>query len=175
VLAAGWIVASAAPLLAVLLWKLYGGSLYPPELTAVAAGHLLNAGLTIALSAATAAIAEHPSTAAIATLSVTVGTWIVNFIAAVQGGLWERVAGYTPTAMVAQFQHGLVRLDVVLIAFTLVIAGLTIAAVWVRLGVAVRRRAAESILVGALASVVVLVCSFANASWDASENRMHSF
>src|SRR5205823_6359820 len=58
---------------------------------------------------------------------------------------------------------------------TLVIAGLTIAAVWVRLGVAVRRRAAESILVGALASVVVLVCSFANASWDASENRMNSF
>ena len=59
---------------------------------------------------------EHPSTAAILTLSVTVGTWIINFVAAVHGGVWERAAGYTPTAMVAEFQHGLIRLDVVLIA-----------------------------------------------------------
>ena len=47
-------------------------------------GHLLNAGLTIALAAAAASMTEHPSTAAIVTLSVTVGTWIINFIAAVQ-------------------------------------------------------------------------------------------
>ena len=72
-------------------------------------GHLLNAGLTIALAAAAASITEHPSTAAILTLSVTVGTWILNFVAAVHGGVWERLAGYTPTAMVAEFQHGLVR------------------------------------------------------------------
>ena len=82
----------------------------------MALGHLLNAGLTIALAAAAASLTEHPSTAAILTLSVTVGTWIVNFVAAVQGGIWERAAGYTPTAMVAEFQHGLVRLDVVLVA-----------------------------------------------------------
>ena len=72
--------------------------------------------LTIALASAGRIVAEHPSTAAILTLGVTVGTWIVSFVAAVHGGFWERAAGYTPTAMVAQFQHGLVRLDVVLIA-----------------------------------------------------------
>ena len=97
---------------AVVLWRSYGGSVYPPELAAVAAGHVLNAALTIALAAAAASLTDHPSTAAIVTLSVTVGTWIVNFIAAVHGGVWERAAGYTPTAMVAEFQHGLVRLDV---------------------------------------------------------------
>jgi len=59
----------------------------------VAFGHMLNAGLTIALASAAAALTEHPSTAAILTLSVTVGTWILNFIAAVQGGIWERLAG----------------------------------------------------------------------------------
>src|SRR5438552_8899704 len=32
VLLAGWIVAMAAPLLAILLWKTYGGATYPPEL-----------------------------------------------------------------------------------------------------------------------------------------------
>ena len=87
---AGWLIASSAPLLAIVLWKSYGGTIYAPELVTVVLGHLLNAGLTIALAAAAAAVAEHPSTAAILTLSVTVGTWIVNFIAAVQGGWWER-------------------------------------------------------------------------------------
>src|SRR4029453_15964751 len=140
VLAAGWIVASAPPLIAILMWRAYGGTIYIPELLTVAAGHLLNAGLTIALGAATAAVTEHPSTAAIVTLAVTVGTWIINFVAAIHGGIWQTLAGYTPTAMVAEFQHGLVRLDVVLIAAALVAFGLLLAAIWMRVGIAVTRR-----------------------------------
>jgi len=175
VLLAAWIIASIAPVIAIVLWKSYGGTVYAPELATVVAGHLLNAGLTIALAAATASVTEHPSTAAILTLSVTVGTWIVNFIAAVQGGLWERAAGYTPTAMVAQFQHGLVRLDVVLIALALVLAGLALAAVWMRLGVQVRRRAYESIALGALTAAILFASTFATVSWDTSESRANSF
>jgi ABC-2 type transport system permease protein len=175
VLIGGWAVASLAPLVAVLLWKSYGGSIYAPELATVALGHVLNAGLTIALAAAAAAVAEHPSTAAILTLSVTVGTWILNFIAAVQGGIWERMAGYTPPAMIAQFQHGLVRLDVVLIAAALVIAGFVFAAIWLRLGMPVRRRVQESIALAAGAVLVVVSSSAAAASWDLSESRVNSF
>jgi ABC-2 type transport system permease protein len=175
VLFSAWIVASLAPLIAVVLWRSYGGAIYLPELTTVAAGHLLNAGLTVALAASTAAITEHPSTAAILTLTVTVGTWIVNFIAAVQGGVWERVAGYTPTAMVAEFQHGLVRLDVVLIAAALTLSGLVVAAIWMRLGMPVRRRAYESTALGALTAATLFACSFITPSWDFSENRMNSF
>ena len=175
VLLGGWIIASLPPLAAILLWKSYGGSLYPPELATVALGHLLNAGLTIALAAAAASLTDHPATAAILTLSVTVGTWIVNFIAAVQGGVWERAAGYTPTAMVAQFQHGLVQLDVVLIALMLIAAGLGVAAVWMRLGVSVRRRVYESIALGGFAAAVVFAGTFASASWDTSESRANSF
>src|ERR1700704_3185483 len=117
---------------------------------------MLNAGLTIALAAAMASISDHPSTAAILTLSVTVGTWILNFVAAVQGGIWERAAGYTPTAMVAEFQHGLIRLDVTLVACALVAAGLCIGAIWMRLGEAVYRRVAGSVAVLAIASAAVL-------------------
>ncbi len=175
VLLGGWIVASLPPVIAILLWRRYGGSLYPPELASVAAGHLLNAGLTIALASATAAVTEHPSTAAILTLSVTVGTWIINFIAAVHGGVWERAAGYTPTAMVAEFQHGLVRLDIVLVALALIAAGLLLASIWLRIGVPVRRRAYESAAVGALAAAALFACTFVSASWDVSEDRASSF
>ena len=175
VLMAGWIIASAPTVLAVLLWRSYGGSVYPPELGTVVFGHLLNAGLTIALASAAASLTDHPSTAAIVTLSVTVGTWIINFIAAVQGGVWERVAGYTPTAMVAEFQHGLVRLDVLLTAGALVLFGLVVAAIWMRIGVAVQRRLYESVGVGALAAAAIFACTFLTANWDFSENRMNSF
>ena len=175
VLLAGWTIASAPTLAAVGLWRSYGGSVYPPELAAVATGHWLNAGLTIALAAAAASLTDHPSTAAIVTLSVTVGTWILNFIAAVHGGAWELAAGYTPTAMVAEFQHGLIRLDVLLAAALLVTAGLALATVWMRLGVAVRRRAYESVALGGVTAAAVFACTFVNVNWDLSENRMNSF
>ena len=175
VLLAGWVIASAPTLAAIALWRSYGGSLYPPELAAVATGHVLNAAITIALAAAAASLTDHPSTAAIVTLSVTVGTWILNFIAAVHGGAWERAAGYTPTAMVAEFQHGLVRLDVLLAAALLVAGGLALAAIWMRLGIAVRRRAYESIALGGATAAAVFACTFVNANWDLSENRMNSF
>ena len=175
VLVGGWLIASGAPLLAIVLWRSYGGSVYPPELMTVLLGHFLNAGLTVALAAATASLTEHPSTAAILTLGVTVGTWIVNFIAAVQGGIWERVGAYTPTAMVSEFQHGLVRLDVVLIATTLILSGLGLGAIWSRLGVAVGRRLRESVGLAAVAAAVVLSCTLVNTSWDTSENRGNSF
>ena len=175
VLLAGWTIASAPTLAAVGLWRSYGGSVYPPELASVATGHWLNAGLTIALAAAAASLTDHPSTAAIVTLSVTVGTWILNFIAAVHGGAWELAAGYTPTAMVAEFQHGLIRLDVLLAAALLVTAGLALATVWMRLGVAVRRRAYESVALGGVTAAAVFACTFVNVNWDLSENRMNSF
>lgn len=175
VLFVGWFIALLAPFIGVLLWKLYGGSTYTPELLTVAAGHLLNAALIIALASAAAAIVEHPSTAAIVTLAVTVGTWILTFVAAVNGGIWERIVGYTPTAVVAQFQHGLIRLDVVLIATVLIITGLLLAAIWIRIGTAVRRRAYQTLTLSAVAIVAIFACSFVKASWDTSENRMNSF
>ncbi len=175
VLLVGWLAAMLPALSAIPLWKSYGGSAYAPELAAVIAGHLLNAGLTIALAAAMASIAEHPSTAAILTLAATIGAWIVNFFGAIQGGWWERAAGYTSSAMVAQFQHGLVQLDTALVALVLIVAGLALAALWMRLGATWKRRTCESIGLGLLSAAAVFASSFAHASWDLSENRGNSF
>ena len=126
------------PCSAILLWKSYGGSIYPPELLTLALGHMLNAGLTIALAAAMASMAEHPSTAAILTLGVTVGTWIRELLRGGQGRVVGARGRLHAAAMVAEFQHGLVRLDVVLIAAGAAsLAGLVLAAIWMRLGVAI--------------------------------------
>jgi hypothetical protein len=175
VLMAGWLVAMLPPLSALVLWKSYGGTLHPPEMITLVAGHLLNAGLTIALAAAMSSFTEHPSTAAILTLSVTVGTWMLDIFGAVEGGLWERAAAYIPAALVSQFEHGLWRLDTTLIAVVLIIAGLSLAAIWMRLGVAVKRRAFESAGLGMLAAAGIYACTFLTTSWDNSENRGNSF
>jgi hypothetical protein len=175
VLLTAWLIASIPAGIAILLWTIYGGPLHWPELGAVFAGHLLNAGLTVALACATASLTEHPSTAAILTLSVTVGTWILNFIAAIHGGHWDRAASYTPTAMVARFQHGLVSLDTVLVAVTLIVAGCAVGAVWMQLGAPVRQRVVESLAIAAAAAVIVAASTQATGSWDLSEARANSF
>jgi ABC-2 type transport system permease protein len=175
VLFGAWLVASFPVVIAIVLWKSYGGHISYPELTAVALGHLLNALLTIALAAAAAVLTDHPSTAAILTLAVTVGTWIVNFVAAVHGGWWERAAGYTPTAMVAQFQHGLIRLDDTLITLVLVAAGLTLSAIWMRLGLSIRQRTIESGALALITAIVIVASARVHTSWDLSESRSNSF
>jgi hypothetical protein len=172
---AGWLIAMLPPLSAILLWKSYGGTAYAPELATLISGHVLNAGLTIALGAAAAAVAEHPSTAAILTLSVTVGTWIINFFGAIQGGVWERAAAYTPAALVADFQHGLIRLDTIFAAIVLALAGFAFAALWTQLGKPVKRRVYESIALTALAAAAIAGCTRFTASWDTSEARSNSF
>lgn len=175
VLLAGWLIAMLPPLSALVLWKFYRGTLYPPELATLMVGHVLNAGLTIGVAAAMSSVTEHPSTAAILTLTVTVGTWILDIFGAVQGGLWERAAGYIPAALVSQFEHGLWRLDTTLIAVVLIVTGLLLAAIWMRLGAAVKRRAAESAALAFLAAAAIFACAFVTPSWDNSEARANSF
>ncbi|MEO8360082.1 MAG: hypothetical protein ABI672_08640 [Vicinamibacteria bacterium] len=175
VLFGGWLLASSAALAAVGLWMSYGGHVHGPELAAVALGHFLNAGLTIALAAAAASIAEHPATAAILTLAFTVGTWVVSFVAAIHGGVWERLAGYTPPVMVAAFQHGLVRGDVVIISACFVGAGFGWASVWMEIGRSVGQRVARSVGVSCVTAAIVCAAVFVRSNWDLSENRYNSF
>jgi ABC-2 type transport system permease protein len=175
VLGGAWLAASLAGVAALVLWRFaYGGVLYGPELASVGLGHVLNAGLTIALAAVAASITEHPATAAIVTLGFTLGTWVVSFAAAVHGGGWERVAALTPPALVAVFQRGLVRLDLVLVAAVLVGAGLALASVWMQPGATARRRAVLSAVLIAASGAGLFAALSVRASWDLSESRANS-
>ena len=175
VLLLGWLIATTPAMIGVVLWASYGGSIYGPELLTVIAGHVLNGCLTIALAAAAAAATDHPATAAIVTLTVTVGTWLINFAAAINGGWWERAAAYTPTAMVAEFQRGLWRADVTLVAALLIIAGVALASIWLRLGVTIGRRVQESGALAVALALAIAASSTVTASADTSESRRNSF
>jgi hypothetical protein len=175
VLTGGWVACGLAAFIAIALWISYGGSAYAPEIIVVALGHLLNGALTIALAIAIGAIADNPSTAAIVTLAVTIGTWVVAFAAALYGGVWTTIAGYTPGAMVAMFQHALVQVNVLLATIVAMAAGLVVSAIWMRLHQPAARRWMATAVTIAIASMAAVGCAFVRGSWDASESRYNSF
>jgi hypothetical protein len=87
VLGAAWLVCLTAGVAGVILWRSYGGAIYPPELAAVVLGTCSACGLTVALAW------RRPAWASVErgdpTLAVTVGSWVVNFLADVHGGAWN--------------------------------------------------------------------------------------
>src|SRR5437016_3720603 len=111
VLIGGWFVTLIPGLIAIVLWKLYGGHLYAPETLNLLLGHLLRMLLSAGIAVAAAAIAENAASAAIVTLGFTVGTWALEYVAAYRGGFLQQLASYTPTAALRSFEQGLISLS----------------------------------------------------------------
>jgi hypothetical protein len=162
-------------MLAVALWMSYGGGVSVPELLVVILGHGLIAALTILVGLALAAATDHPSTAAIVALAITIGTWMLDFAAAVYGGLWERAAQYTPAAFISMFQHGLVQVNAVAAATSMAAGAVAITVVWIRPGTRTSRRVLGTARLLAVLALTVLAASQLQGSWDASETRVNSF
>lgn len=175
VLLAAWMIAWTPGLLALALWKLYGGSLHAPEVLNLLLGHLLRLILGAGVAIAAAAVAKGAASAAIAVLGFTVGAWAVDFMAAARGGFLQDLAAYTPTAALRVFEQGQFRLSTIVVMMTLGIAGFALAGVWLP-----ERRSLSSRLTGSAAVLLV----FGGAAWlgsllrtsaDLSENRRNSF
>jgi ABC-2 type transport system permease protein len=175
VLLLGWLVAWVPGLVAIALWKSYGGHLYAPETLNLLLGHLLRVAVSGSIAVAAASVAESAASAAIATLGFTVGTWALDFIGAGRGGLTQELAGYTPTAALRVFEQGLLRISTMIVIAALSFGGFALAAVWLHTGRGWRYRLiATSVVVITLAGAVTLGAAL-RPSWDLSENRRNSF
>ena len=174
-LLAAWLVAGLAGAVALLTWRGAGGHLYAPETMTVVLGHVLRGLLTIGVGAAAAAFATSAASAAIVALTVTLGTWALDYVAAARGGVIASVAAYTPSAALRVFEHGELRVATVLILATLGIGGVIAATVWLREGEPVSRRVRDTVIV--LVAIVALCMGFARvrSSRDVSEDRRNSF
>jgi ABC-2 type transport system permease protein len=174
-LSAAWMLALLPGLIAVALWKSYGGHVHGAELATLLFGHLLRAAFTIALAAAAAALTSQAATAAIVTLGVTIGSWALDFAAATRGGAWAKIAAFTPTATLRAFEQGLIRASTVLTMAGLCVLGLAVAIVWLSPGVRARTRgmyALRALLFLALWTGTALTL---RSSADVTEDRRHSF
>jgi hypothetical protein len=138
-------------------------------------GHLSRGLLTIGVSAAAAAFATSAASAAIVALTVTLGTWALDYVAAARGGVIASVAAYTPSAALRVFEHGELRMATVLILTTLGIGGIVAATAWLREGEPLSRRVRDGAIT--LVAVFLLCALFARVrdSRDVSEDRRNSF
>ena len=175
VLLVAWILAWVPGAAALAMWRASGGHLHAPEVTTVLAGHALRGALVIALAFAAAAVTDGAASAAVLTLAFTLGTWALDFIGQVRGGVAMSLSRFTPDSVIRVFEHGELRLDLVLAtaALTLVLLALTVA--WLRPARSLAWRLGTS---GALIAAAALGCVSAvraRASWDASEDRRSSF
>ena len=175
VLICAWLMAWIPGLVALLLWRSYGGHLYAAETWTLLLGHLVRGALSAGLAVAAGALAESASSAAIITLGITVGSWALDFVAAGRGGLLQQFASYTPTAALRSFEQGLLRLNVVIVMLAISCAGFAVATIWLHTGQTVRSRFSKSLVLLVVLAVVVWGGSKARASRDSSENRRNSF
>ncbi len=175
VLFAGWCIAFVPALIALGLWKSYGGHLYSAETLNLIFGHVLRAMLSIGIAVAAASLTESAASAAIVTLAITVGGWALDFIAAGRGGWLQWLANYTPTASLRSFEQGLLRFSTTTVLLLIIVATFGFAGVWLHTGRAVSKRVFISVGLGVLVFALALGATTLRRSWDLSENRRNSF
>ena len=174
-LLAGWFIAWLPGLIALALWKSYGGHIYGPEAANLLLGHWLRMLMSAGVALAAAALTESAASAAIVTLSFTLGTWAWDFIAAGRGGWMAEVAAFTPTAALRWFEQGMLRLSTVIVMLAIALAGFVAATVWLRVGHKFSVRLLRTVAVALGLAALIGLGSLARASWDVSEDRRNSF
>jgi ABC-type transport system involved in multi-copper enzyme maturation permease subunit len=175
VIIAAWLAAWIPMIIALCMWRASGNHLHAPEVLSVMLGHFVFAWLTIGVAACAAALSTSESSAAIAALGFTIGTWALDFIGAARGGAAARIAAYTPTSILRSFERGLIRTDALVVMLAIGLAGLLIAAVSLNLRASVRLRVARSLGVLAVLVPVVVGASLMRGASDVSEDRRNSF
>jgi hypothetical protein len=174
-LTAAWFVAGLAGAAALLVWRGMGGHLNAAEVATVATGHLLRGILTIGIAAAAGALAASAASAAIVALTVTLGTWALDYVAAARGGAIASIAAYTPSSALRVFEHGELRVATVLILAALGLVGLAIASQWLQEGRPVSRRLLGVVGAVVLGAVACVVFARIRVTRDVSEDRRNSF
>ena len=175
VLLFAWIVSWVPGLVAIVLWRSYGGHVYAPETLNLLTGHLLRGLFSGGLAVAAAALADSAASAAIITLAFTVGTWALDFVAAGRGGFVQQLASYTPTAALRSFEQGLLRWNAVVVFVLLSCAAFGVAVIWLNTGRTINARLLRTLLLLVVTAGAVWIGAGLRASSDVSENRRNSF
>jgi hypothetical protein len=127
------------------------------------------------VAVAAAALTDGAATAAVLTLAVTLGSWALDFVAQVRGGMAQRLAAYTPDAALRTFERGEIRLSTIAVTIALTIAGVLLARIWLHPGRTSRARALHMALTIAGIALACWIGAGLRTSWDLSEDRRNSF
>jgi ABC-type transport system involved in multi-copper enzyme maturation permease subunit len=175
-LAVGWSIALVPTLSALVIWStLLGGHLYLPEVASVLLGHALYAFVIVGFAFMAASLTESSATAAIVTLSFTLGAWILEFAAGSGGGLVKAIAAFSLSPALRGLERGLLGSPTAVTLFVLGLAFLALTVVWLPPGTARRQKLARSAIVLAISAQALLLVIQLPMFVDVSEDRRNSF
>jgi len=173
--AGAWLIALIPAASALVLWRMLGGHLHAIETLNLLLGHLLYGLLIGAVALVAAAITESTATAAIVTLAITIGSWILDIALAGQPGLAEWVSRLSLTQTLRPFEQGLFSLGLVLGSLVAIVGFAEIATLWLHPGVPLRAKLVRSLLCVAVTSGLVLLAAQVRTTIDVTEDRRNSF
>jgi ABC-type transport system involved in multi-copper enzyme maturation permease subunit len=173
--AGAWLVSFIPVLSALTLWVLFGGHLNGSETLNLLFGHLLYGVLIAAIALFAASIAESSATAAIITLALTIGSWVLDFSLAGQPGLLGWISRLSLTQTLRPFEQGLFSVGLVIGNLAAIGGFAALAAAWLHPGVPLRKKLIRSLLCVAAAGVGSLLATQVRTSFDFTEDRRNSF
>jgi len=172
---AAWLIALIPLISALVCWALLGGHLDAHETGTLMLGHLLYALLIGAISFLAAALTEGGATAAILALSVTIGSWVLDFAALDRGGVTSLLAAVSLTSLLKPFEQGLLSIPAVLCMLIATAGFLALTAIWLPPGALPARRLKGSVLVVVASAVLIAVAAQAKTVLDVTPDRRNSF
>jgi ABC-2 type transport system permease protein len=173
--ATAWLIAFVPALSALVLWRALGGHLGAAETGNLLLGHLFYGLLVAAVALAAAAIADSSATAAIMTLAVTIGSWVLDFALAGQPGVLEWVARLSLTQTLRTFEQGLLSAGLVLGLVAAILGFAALAAIWLHPGASVPTKSIRSALCVVAVGLVLALATQVRTSLDVTEDGRNSF
>ena len=175
VILAAWVVAMLPALSSLVVWCALGGHLAAAETTNLLLGHLLYGLAVGSIALFAAAVTDSGAVAAIVALAFTIGSWVLDFTLAGRPGLADWIARLSLTQILRPFEQGLWSAGLVLGVIVASLGFAALAAVWLRPGVALRRRIVGSVLCVLATAVALALCAQATLTVDVAEDRRNSF
>ena len=175
ILVTAWFIALIPILSALIYWRLLGGHLETNETVTLILGHLLYALLIGAISFLAAALTDGGATAAILALTVTLGSWVLDFAALDRGGVSSLLASLSLTSLLRPFEQGLLSIPAVLTMLVATVGFLALTAIWLPPGTQLGRKLLGSALVITVAGILIGGVAQTNIVLDITPDRRNSF
>ena len=175
ILITAWFIALIPILSALIYWRLLGGHLETNETVTLILGHLLYALLIGAISFLAAALTDGGATAAILALTVTLGSWVLDFAALDRGGVSSLLASLSLTSLLRPFEQGLLSIPAVLTMLVATVGFLALTAIWLPPGTQLGRKLLGSALVITVAGILIGGVAQTNIVLDITPDRRNSF
>ena len=170
-----WLLSLVPAALVLVQWHLLGGHIFFPEVILLFFGHALYSFTVISIAMFAAAISDSLPTAAMFCLSMTLGSWVLDFAVTGQSGVLAEIGQFSLAGMLHQFENGLLATGDVAAFLFIALFFFLLSAVWLHPGRHLRFKLGTSFAVFGVMGSALMLSMYLPGYLDLSENRHHSF